>query len=510
MHFKERISNLFDNRTNHRKTLDTVLCKLSPWGDKWTVENSLEGTLCVGETGSGKSSLLNELFLKAMLRQGMGGLLNVVKAGDGEKLAKIVRDCGRGHDLVMFNEHSDLSFSFLANELSRTDTGSKEIMNVGDLIMRVYRITKNYRENNQTASNDHFWEDSLESLIQYSIQLLILAKKEVSFIIMQDVILDLFSVEDVKRYNTIWSDITGSRLSNAQKDSTWEEYKDWTERNKFLHIFDIANQREDMTAEEMEMLGQVGSFFLKVFPSIGEKTKSTITQSFLTLIQPFQTGVLRKHFTEGVSDDLRLENCFEGKIIICDWAVMKWNLIGIYASAIMKNSFQMAAVRRIMHDNSKPAFLWIDEAQNLLTKHDSSFQLVAREYMIATTYISQSIPALRAALSKSSNGDEVKALLSNLGMKIFLSNSCPDTNYFASDLIGRAYHKTVSLSVNGKKSRNHNYSNVLRSNVPPETFAMLQTGGAPKYKIEAIMFKAGYKWKSGQNHNRAIFKQIIN
>ncbi|MBL7681770.1 MAG: TraM recognition domain-containing protein [Flavipsychrobacter sp.] len=512
MSIARTIKRYLAGKTKLEQTLSTVLCRLGPYGDTFTVREACQGLLCFGEIGSGKSCLMNSLFLESFLRCGMNGIISVVKSGEGAEIARIAKACGREKDLIVFNEETNLSFSLLEYVLNRKDSSAKEITNLSNLLMRIYRITKSYRENSQTGSNDHYWEDSLESLIQFIIQLLILAKEPVNIINMQQVILDLLTEDELKRYNTIWADLNNPHIPAERQDEIWTDYMKWANSNAFLRAFQKVNERNDLAEDEMQMLKQVGDFFLKIFPKLSEKTTSVIVQSFITLTQPFQSGMLRKHFTEGVSDELRPENCFENnKIIIIDFPVKSWGLPGIYAASICKEAFQLAAERRIIDDDSagKASFIWIDEAHHLLTNNDTSFQLTARSKNIACVYITQTLPSIKATLGESAGQERVKSLVSNLGLKIFLANSCTDTNSWASKLIGQYRAETVSSVIGGDRSGSRTYSETLRDIVPPEEFAKLRTGGPPQYKIEAIMFKAGKKWKSGENFNRVIFDQKI-
>lgn len=504
------IKNIIKGRSGLESTLSRKLCKLNRYGDTFTVRDACESVVCFGEIGSGKSSLLNELLLKAYLRSGMGGVINVVKAGDTDKLIRIIKQCGREHDLVVFNDQSRLSFSVLQYFLNRKDPSAKEVTNLSNLLMRIYHITKNYRENSETSSSDHFWEDSLESLIQYTIQLLILSGNKPSVVDMQRIILDLFDEDDLRNYNRIWAILTDNAISDHEKKKTWKEYTDWSDSNAFLKLFHTANSRKNLSSEELEQLEQVGDYFLKVIPKIGEKTRSIITQTYLTLIQPFQSGMLRRHFTDGVSDELRPEQCWEhGKIIIIDFPVVIWGLPGIYAASIVKTSFQMAAERRTVSDTAQPAFLWLDEAQKLVSNYDTAFQLISRDKLIASVYITQTLPALRSSLSQKSGGDQVKSFISNLGLKIFLANSCIDTNNMASDLIGHHMVNTTSTTIENTEQGRKTLSQSRRKIVSTESFTMLRTGGPPNYRIEAIMFKAGRQWRSGKNYNRVEYKQAI-
>ncbi len=505
-----RFKRLLAGKSNMDKMLTKVLCRIGPYKDTFTMGEATHGIIGFGEIGSGKSTLLNAIFLEAFLRAGMGGMIPVVKAGEGREIARIVKACGRGNDLVVFNENTTLSFSLLEYVLGRGGDSSREIVNLSNLIMRIHRITKAYRENNSTGSQDHYWEDSLESLIMYMIQLLLLAQEPVNVLAMQPIVLDLFNEEDAKKYSDIWSQIRSVHVSDERKEEIYADYLSWAERNAFLRVFLKASERTDMSSEELESMEQVGDFFIKVLPNISEKTYSIITQTFLTLIQPFQTGILRRHFTEGVSEELKPENCFlENKIILVDFPVKTWGITGLYAIAICKTAYQQAVEKRVIENETdpKPCFLWIDEAHHLLSSHDANFQLTSRSKLSANVYITQTLPSLRAAFEGHTAQERVKSLVSSMGLKIFLANSCRDTNVMASELIGKHYVDTVAAQVGGERTGHHTYSQSHRDIVPPEAFTQLETGGPPKYRIEAVFFKAGKKWRSGANYLRTKFRQ---
>ena len=85
------VGHLIKRKPRLQDTLSGKLCRLSRYGDVFTVRDACESVICFGEIGSGKSSLLNDLLLKAYLKSGMGGVINVVKAGDTHKLVNIIK-----------------------------------------------------------------------------------------------------------------------------------------------------------------------------------------------------------------------------------------------------------------------------------------------------------------------------------------------------------------------------------------------------------------------------------
>lgn len=488
------------------------LFRFKPTGDIFRMADAIDSMLITGGVGSGKTSGAGQHILLAYLRALMGALIICVKSDEAQRVIELIRRAGRSADLLVFNKESNLSFGFLEYELNRLGNGALEIQNAVNMLMQLYQTAKQYKAGSQSDSNDKFWDDSLERAITNSIELLILAKEPVTVLNMRKIISSAFKENDLRRYKDIWSVLRNPHVADERKEEEFQSFLDWQQENYFLHCFERANKRTDFAKPEQEAFEFVAEYWMSQFPSMSDKTTAIVVESYLSLVAPFMSGILRSHFSGGFSHELNPENLYQlGKIIVLDFPVKEYGLSGIYAASIVKLVMQQAMERRKpqTEDNPRAVCLWIDEYQNVVSpSYDGYFILAARSCLVANVLTTQSINGIIAAMGKQTPTEKAKALLANLGTKIFCSNACHDTNTWASQLIGQEYVDTVSMSTkdNGMNGRTYNQSQ--RAIIPPEYFGKLRTGKREnKYKVDTIVFKAGKIWKSGRNILKATFDQ---
>ena len=109
-----------------------------------------------------------------------------------------------------------------------------------------------------------------------------------------------------------------------------------------------------------------------------EKTRAIVEESIFGLIEPFMSGILKQHFTKGVSPELHPEETYKkGKIIIVNMPVKEYLIAGVFAQAIYKKLWQEAIERRNVKRDPLPVFMWVDEAQYFLNEQDARFQTTA-------------------------------------------------------------------------------------------------------------------------------------
>lgn len=492
--------------------LDQELYRYST-GDSWYLHEGVSGSLCLGETGLGKSSGPGAHHLNAVLTKGFGGLLPCVKSDDYSHYMKLIRKAGREKDVIYFHAGSNLSFNPIHYELFNSRRGYGEVMSVVNMLTMVIEIGKNYKSDGKgSESNDRFWINGAQRFMARCIHLLRLASEPVTIQNMRRVMLSAFKKEDVVRYTKFWAEVKQEGLSQSEKDEKWQGYTAWIERNYFLYVFERANSAE-LGAKDRKTMNLVGEYFMQVKPDLPEKTTNIIHETFLgSLAEPFLDGILESHFSAGgVSEELQLERTYEeGKIILVDWPPETYDLPGIMATAIMKLTFQrMMAARNIKKEiQPKPAFLWVDEYQSVVApEYDGRFQSKARSSLCITFYTSQNLNGIIAVMGRYSAQPRAKALFSNLGLKILCANGDIETNQYGSALCGKQLVDLKSTSINQGKP-GHSYSQTVLPKVPADHFNTMKAGRKHnKYIVEAILFKAGKRWKNGKNFIQAEFHQ---
>lgn len=322
-----------------------------------------------------------------------------------------------------------------------------------------------------------------------------------------------FTEDEARRNKDIMSILNDENASEEKKNEVFSEYKDWVNNNFFLLAFHTANSREDLNEDELFSMELVGDYFLKEWPCLAEKTKSIVTESVMGVVEAFNYGILKDHFTEGVSEELLPENCYKnGTILLCDFPVREYKLAALMANGLMKYIFQTAWERRNIYEeeNPQPVFLFIDEYASLCNPaYDPLFQSTARESLIATTLIVQSVNTLVGAMGAESPMNKTRSLIGNLSIKVFNANDDATTNIMASDMIGKHFTDISSVSIDKDKNAHRSYSQTYHYQVAPECYTGLRTGGPlNKYKVGAVLFQAGRQWSTGDNYLQEEFNQL--
>ncbi|MEM9995343.1 MAG: hypothetical protein AAGE79_14585, partial [Acinetobacter pittii] len=156
--------------------LDAPLVK---FGGKahWSIRAACEGTLILGGIGSGKTSGSYALILRAMLREGFGGLLLTVKPQEAAEYRKLCIQAGRERDLIEIEPGGEHSFNWLEYEASKKN----DEMPLTDNIVEIFNTCiKASAEKNVGRGDDGFWQSSLTLLIGHVIDLSLLAYGKVN------------------------------------------------------------------------------------------------------------------------------------------------------------------------------------------------------------------------------------------------------------------------------------------------------------------------------------------
>lgn len=154
------------------------------------------------------------------------------------------------------------------------------------------------------------------------------------------------------------------------------------------------------------------------------------------------------------------------------------------------------------NDLGRPVFLWADECQYFISRHDALFQATARSSRAGTVYLTQSIPSLVAAVGAEQEGRAlVDSLLNNLVTKIFHANSDATTNEYATKLIGKELRKfrTEGRSVGSNPNsllpsftRSSGYSEQLDDVIHLTEFSSLRKGGKENgYVVNGVIVQMG-------------------
>jgi hypothetical protein len=522
--------------------LDTPLLKLSPQ-DNFTLREACGGVHVFGGIGSGKTSGSGRMLAGAYLRAGMGAIITVAKPEEIPIWQRLAKEHGREKSLVLFNENE--GFNFLSYELARQ--GIEGIGTVTECLMRVLEAAKRASPTASQRGSDPFWEDTTRQILRYTIPPLYSATGSLS-------------ISDIIRFI--------SSAPTHPKEATDDA---WKKRSFMYEVINAASNSAKIEMSRAELRNMI-AFWAEQYPAIPEKTRGNMVITLTTTLDRFNHGRLKRAFCERTT--LVPELTFHGAIILLAMPTLTWNEDGIIAQQLFKYLWQRSVLSRNSLDQKhreRPVFLWSDEAQETVSSYDAEYQSICRSSKACTVYLTQSLPTYYAKLGGDNPRDAAHALVGKFNTGIFHSNACPDTNEYASRVIGKAvtkrgnYSSGVARSSNDglnegsstnsgsssnygssrgsssgqhghnsslnsgsgrtsgygdswgrnrtagiSKSENQGYSEAMENCIEPGDFArILKTGGKPnRNQVTGIWFQGGRIFKSsGSNVMHEVFQQ---
>lgn len=467
--------------------LDTVLLPLSDFeNDHLTIRNACEGIHIFGATGSGKTSGSGETIAKAFLDNDFGGLVLTAKPEDVQRWTDYCRDAGRERDLIVFPDpKEDWTFNFLDYEYQREDIGAGRTDNVVQLFNDVLEVI----ESNQGGREDAFFKRAAKQLLRNSIDLLTLAKDQVT-------LPDIYAV------------ITSAPQSLDDVDDP-----KWQDKSFCWSCYQEAKDKHNPLSEDSDF-DITEKYWLQEFPSLADRTRSSIVITFTSMADSFLRGAMRQLFCT-TKNPLVPERTHEGKIILLDLPVEKYKEIGQTAQVLFKYLWQRATSGREVDETSKPVFLWADEAQYFITSNDMFFQSTARSKLACTVYLTQNLSAYYAKLGDGAGRAQTDALLANFQTHIFHANIDHVTNSWAAETISKDVLSRRSFSSGqGERGTTTSFgrSDAVDYVVMPIEFTKLRKGGPENDRtVEAIILQSGRKWGAGEdNYLQIEFIQSLN
>lgn len=505
--------------------LDTPLLQLSA-GDVFTLRDAMNGGVHIfGSPGSGKTSGSGHTLAGAYLRAGMGGLVLAAKPEDVPLWVDYARKHGRKDSVVIFDESR--GFNFIAYELARQ--GRQGISNVTECLMRVLE-SADQTTGNIGAATDPFWPQAMRQALNYSVPVIYAAHGNVT-------------VSDIVDFVT-----TAATKPEDYNDPDWDSYAGRTLRRL------VKNPVVPMDGDVQRAMLE---FWFQQWPAIPVKTRGNIVISLSTRLDRFKHGRLKQCFCHHT--DIVPEMTFGGAIIVMAMPALTWNEDGIIGQQVFKFMWQRAVESRNgleARQQTRPVFLWADEAQYFVNVKDDEFLSTCRASRACVVFLTQTLPTYYARLGKDKT-DAADGLVGKFATQVFHQNACTRTNEFASKLIGRALHRrksesesrgtSLSRGMNAgsntslgessnfshSRSQQSSFSNSFGSNsssghswgdnvgqgtsensttgyseqndfvVEPRFFASgLKSGGpANKNLVTAVWFKAGGNFKGGEGGN---------
>lgn len=470
-----------------RDSLDAVLLWWSKQ-DAFTLRDILNGGVAIlGRTGSGKTSSSGKALANGIVRHaGSGGLILAAKPEDRAMWEGIFRAAGRSSDLLVFSPEYPLRFNFLDFE---NLTGGGHTRNITKCITV---IGETLRSSDTTAGeNADFWQREQERLIYNAVEIVKQATGKVSAPALQ-----AFITTAAMHPSVISTEEWQAKFHNQCLKAAFERQKSSAEQ----HDFDLARD-----------------YWLSEFPSMADKTRSSIMTGVMGILHTFNTGTVRELVS--TTTNVTPADMFRGKWILIDMSPAEYGDIGNFVAAGWKYLTQKMVLRRHAIESSNPVCIWVDEAQCFVNSHDAHYLAQCRSHRGCMVYLTQSLHSYYGTLKGETGKHQADALLTNFHHKVFHALGDTDTAEWASGLIGKtlttfhggsmAPQDSLMDELCGRGrftgSFNTHYEKILQDN----TFLNgLRTGGkANGLLCDAIVVRSGEPFTSGQNWLWATFSQ---
>ena len=411
------------------KDLDTPLLRLSPQDD-FTLRDACCGIHAFGGIGSGKTSGLFKMALGAYFRAGFGGIITTAKPDAVDAAIRDAAAHGRSNSLVLFDENE--GFNFLTYELARQ--GIEGIGTVTECLMHVVEAAKKASPTASQRGGEPFWEDSARQAIRRTILPLYSAKGSAS-------------VADICRF-----------IDTAPQSAKDVANPDWQNRAFMYQMMDAA-VRHPKVPLPRDVLGDVINFWSERWPAIPEKTRGNISITITAALDRFLHGRLARAFCGRTT--VVPEMTFHGAVIVLAMPTLTWNEDGVIAQVLFKYLWQRAALSRnslAPEHRERPIFSFCDEAQDTVHSYDSEFLSVSRSSKICPVALTQSLPSYYARIGGDNSRDAAHALVGKYMTHVYHANSCPETNEYASRMIGKVMTRRGNFSEGNSQSFNEGMS----------------------------------------------------
>jgi type IV secretory pathway TraG/TraD family ATPase VirD4 len=439
-------------------------------GHDWTLSDAYRGTQVFGATGSGKTSGSGAALALSFLRQGFGGLVLSAKPDERELWESYCAATGR--ELTIFGPDRGVFFNFLDYEFSHSGLGAGLAGNVAELFAAIAEMNQG-----KAGSMDAYWQNAMKQMLRRAIDLVAQSNVKLSLPMILDVIMS---------------------APQTLEEAASQAWQDASVCAKCLREADA--KRDENNGPDLD---HTRRFWLREFPALGDRTRSSIVSMFTVIADGFLTGPIRKLFCTRLNILPEETHC--GKIIFIDLPVEVYNEVGICAQMVWKHCWQRATARREPNkDGGTPVFLWCDESQFFTSSNDLKFQATARSKRVCTVYLTQNLPTYFDKVGK----ERTEALLGNMTTQIFHANGDPTTNKMAADTIAQEIGERSSSNYSSN-GMSFGKSEAVDYLVRPAEFQRLRKGGPENnYIVDAYVFQAGRKWPStGEGFIKASFKQ---
>jgi hypothetical protein len=459
--------------------LDTPLFSWDASGkDVFTIRDASSGVLSLGRTGSGKTSGSGRQLALSLLAAGYGGLILTVKPGELAVMQEYCRMTGRLADLRVVDSSCQARFNFLDEMAMYQGAGAGLTENLVSLFLEIAQIGSRQSGPSSNSGENDFFNKAVRVLLRNLVDLM-------------DLSIGHVSAGDLCKLVTF--------LPCSRDEANSEQ---WQQTSPCAQLLAMAKQKPQKQPRTLEA---VEKYILHGFPSLADRTRSSITATFEGLADLFQRGLLFDLLSTETT--LSPRDILNGAIILVDLPLKLYGDVGLMAQLVWKMMTQRCLERQVVTNETRPTFIMVDEAQFFASQQsDALFTTTCRAFKVCNIFLSQSIAGFVTAFGGGPLGEkQAEQLLANFSTKIIHALADYSTAEWASNLIGREYRLLMnsnSTSIGpdwagmagfgATPQSSAGFSESLQYEVEPREFNYLRTGGPESnWLVDAIAIRSG-------------------
>ena len=461
----------------------------------WTLRNSFEGVLILGAPGSGKTSGSGATLAEAYLRTGFGGLVLTVKKDEAEHWRKLCERSGRGDDFIAVSLGGPWKLNLLAYEAQRPGKGGGLAENLVSFCRNLLKLSSRHQGG---GSHDPFWQNAGDQLLTAALDLFLLSGTNITF------------------------DALSQFIAAAPTNPPAQD-RELLKIPNFGKVLEKAHQSL-RTPEDQRVFRRALEYWLKIYPGLADKTRTSITIGIFTMLDAFRG----RGIPDLISSETTItpEIILSGMIVVLDLPLKEFGHTGLLVQSAWKYLFQTALERQgnTGDPGQRPVFLWEDEAQYFFSDHDHHFQDTARASRVSRVLLSQNLHNFYKEFGKD-GAEAANSVFGNLNTKIFHANFDPETNEWAAKQFGTEIHTRFTISHAPPSPAKDMWDAARRMFDPPNTtsvsaaeqreyavqpadFARLRTGGPlNNFEVDAYITWLGLSAEHERHFTKATFNQ---
>ncbi|HEY4360344.1 MAG TPA: TraM recognition domain-containing protein [Bryobacteraceae bacterium] len=435
-----------------------------------------ENVAFTGGIGAGKTLFAEQTWIKGMFDAGFAMLGACPKPLTSEQITGWARDRGREQDVIVVNADGKTMFPILS-WLATGTKGRQGVVRVAvDFLKETGEVSERGRMTDAGGENRFF--NQMSDRINHAVMTVDLAAN------------DGISAERCLR---MIQTVDESRPRVQEYDD--EKNPKPREINCQEHCQNALAKCKD---EEVGDVRRAVLFLIEELRNLEPRVKGNCIISATTVWAGLGEYPLNKLFGEPApGDEAITPDLLEHGAIILINLPMSHGGSAKVAFVLWKLAVQKYLLGR--PKGARPVTLYLGEGQNYVSTSDFNFTAMCRESRACYFLSTQSINNLKSEIRDT---NQVQALLATINNRVYLNNTCPETNEWASQDCGE--EEVWEAGMSGRKrdwvpfpdedilnqpmqDASVSYSRKRKRKVPPEWFPGMQRGNRKDGLAEAIV-----------------------